>query len=241
MSEPPLPAGVREGVRQGILTALERDTEQRGARTARRLISAGLAGGVGSVGAMAIVLGHPFGHHPHWHELVFGAVWTALLVVALAMAFLQIRTPHVPIGRAAIVGLVGLGIAGACSFLCPDPHVMNWWLSTDLGAQIPAPSSALCFGLITTFFFAMIPTALCLRGLPARAPTRAWAAGILVLLLLPGLVLGSVDLPIGALIGWAGGTTVGAYAGALCSAALGPLHRSKSPAAYLNDRRAPSS
>ncbi len=228
MSEPPLPAGVREGVREGILAALERDTEQRGARTARRLISAGLAGVVGSIGAMALVVSHPFGHHPHGHELVFGAVWTGLLIVTLAMAFLQIRTPHLQVGRAALVGLVGLGIAGACSLLCPDPHVMNWWLDTPIGSRLAEHASpwvsALCFGFVTTLAFTAIPTALFLMDVASHPWARALAAGILVLLLLPGLILGSVGLPLGVLLGWTGGTTVGAYAGTLCGLA-GRIHR----------------
>ena len=58
------PAEVREGVRSGILDAIERDVELRGGRAAQLLLAAGV---VGVAGAGSLTLLHapqPFGQHP---------------------------------------------------------------------------------------------------------------------------------------------------------------------------------
>src|SRR3989304_7979579 len=87
------PPEVREGIRTGVLGALKRDFELRGGRTARLLVAAGVIGVAGAVGITLLVSGHPFGHHPPWHVVAVSAVWSALLVVSLALVFLQARTP----------------------------------------------------------------------------------------------------------------------------------------------------
>jgi hypothetical protein len=224
MTTPSTPQELRKGVREGILTALGRDTELRGARTARRLVSAGFVGVAGAIGAMALVLEHPYGHHPHWHEFIFTAIWTGLLIVSLALVFLQLRTPSLPIGRAAAVGLLTLGVAGVCSLLCPDRHVMQWWLESTPGTWLAtrtiAPLSALCFGLGTTFGFASIGAALLLSRSPSHVSIRALAASMILLLLLPGLILESVGLGASVFAGWIAGTAIGGYAGVVAGIAL---------------------
>ena len=76
----------------GILAAIAQDVELRGGRTARRLVSAGVVGVTGAIGAVLIVSTHPFDHHPHWHEMIFGAVWSGILVVSVALGLMGERT-----------------------------------------------------------------------------------------------------------------------------------------------------
>ncbi len=101
------PSELRAGVRAGILAAVERDAELRGGRTARLLAAAGALGVLGAVGITLMISGHPFGHHPPWHVVVVTATWSGLLVVSLALIFLGVRTPSLPLARAACTGIVG--------------------------------------------------------------------------------------------------------------------------------------
>lgn len=210
------PPELREGVRSGIVAAVERDVELRGGRTARLLIAAGAIGVVGAVGITLILAGHPFGHHPHWHSIVFPAVWSGLLVVSLALAFLQVRTPSLPLARSAAIGILGLGLAGICSAACPEQHFLQWWSTTAAGGRVSAlggPAlSALCFGLATSLFFGAVASFVGLgRG---RGPIRPLVpAAMLLLLLAPGLALQSFDTSWGVFGSWLLGTAAGAYAG----------------------------
>lgn len=211
------PSDVRDGVRAGIFGALARDVELRGARTARLLAAAGLVGAAGAVGLTLMVAGHPYGHHPSWHAVVFGAVWAGLLVVALAVAFLRVRTPTLPLARAASVGLVGLGVAGVCGAVCPDPHFLAWWATTHAGVAVAGASgsalSALCFGLVSSLFIGAVAAFLAL-GDSRRAPIRPLLpAAVLLVLLAPGVALQSVGTSFGVFSGWLAATGVGAYAG----------------------------
>jgi hypothetical protein len=129
---------VREGVRSGILSSIQLDVEMRGGRTARLLVAAGVVGVVGAVGVTLLISGHPFGHHPPWHVAVISMVWTGLLVVGFAIAFLGVRTPALPLARSALVGILGLGLAGICGALCPDQHFLNWWSETGIGSLLTA-------------------------------------------------------------------------------------------------------
>ena len=115
MADTPTPEELREGVRSGILASIQRDIDLRGGRTARLLASAGLSGILGAVGAILLISGHPFDHHPPWHVAVFASVWAGLLVVSLSFAFLRVRTPSLPLARAACVGVLGLGLAGVAT------------------------------------------------------------------------------------------------------------------------------
>lgn len=221
---------VREGVRAAILCALERDAELRGGRTARLLLAAGALGIFGAVGMIRLLSGHPYGHHPSAHVVVFSALWSGLLVVALALAFLQVRTPSLPLARAACVGVLGLGLAGLCSGSCPDQHFLEWWVSTRAGANLRAwgglPISALCFGGVTTVVFGAA-AAIAAVGGRARGPIRPLLpAAMLLALLAPGVALQAFGNPLSVALAWFAGTGGGAYAGvALGIAARARLER----------------
>ncbi len=211
------PGFLREGVRSGIAAAIERDAELRGSRTARLLVAAGALGIFGALGMIRMLAGHPYGHHPTSHVVVYSALWSGLLVVALALVFLQVRTPSMPLARAACVGILGLGLAGACSALCPDQHFLDWWVATAAGGSIRSlgglPLSALCFGGVTTLVFGAVAAAV---GLGARRhePIRPLLpAGMLLILLVPGLALQSYGTSPGVFMAWLLGTAGGAYAG----------------------------
>lgn len=217
MMEPRTSAGVREGVRSGVLAALAQDFELIGARTARRLVAAGLVGIGGAVGATLLISGHPFGHHPPWHVLVLSTVWSGLLVVSLSLAFLQIRTPTFPIGRSAAVGVLGLGLAGLCGFCCPDQHFLDWWTRTTPGIWAMdvggLPASALCFGLMSSLGIGIAAVLLVFREQHRGPLAPILPATALFLLLLPGVALQSVETSLGVLVAWVLGTGIGSYAG----------------------------
>jgi hypothetical protein len=206
---------VREGVRSGILSSIQLDVEMRGGRTARLLVAAGVVGVVGAVGVTLLISGHPFGHHPPWHVAVISMVWTGLLVVGFAIAFLGVRTPALPLARSALVGILGLGLAGICGALCPDQHFLNWWSETGIGSLLTAAGglavSALCFGLLTALFVGGTSALLVLGG---RTPVKPLLpAAALLLLLAPGVVLQSVDTSLGVFVGWLAGAAAGAFVG----------------------------
>lgn len=210
------PPDLREAVRGGIVASVERDVELRGGRTARLLIAAGAIGVLGAVGITLMLWDHPFGHHPHWHSIVFVAVWSGLLIVSLALVFLQVRTPTLPLARAAAIGIVGLGLAGICSFLCPDKHFLHWWSATDAGYRLSAVGglalSALCFGVASSLFFGAVAAVVGLgwgRGLVRPL----LPAAMLLLLLAPGVALQSFGTSWAVFWSWLLGTAAGAYAG----------------------------
>lgn len=211
------PLEVREGVRSGIMSALERDTELRGGRTARLLIAAGALGVIGALGMIRMLSGHPYGHHPSSHVILFTAVWSGLLVVAIALALLQVRTPSMPLARAAGVGILGLGIAGVCSAFCPDQHFLNWWVSTSPGSRLNSAGglalSALCFGGATTLVFGAAAAIVGLGGRHRGAIRPFLPAALLLLLLAPGIALQSFGTSALVFVAWLIGTGAGAYAG----------------------------
>ncbi len=207
---------VREGVRSGILDAIKHDVEQRGARTARLLIASGLVGVGGALGITLLVSAQPFGHHPPWHVAVVSTAWAGLLIVSFAVAFLQVRTPSLPLARCAAVGILGLGLAGICGAACPHPHYFDWWSATGIGAPLTrvlgVAFSALCFGLVTTLSFGLASAILVFRGTQHRVEPLLPAA-ILFILLVPAVVLQSVDMSLGVSAGWLAGAAAGAYLG----------------------------
>jgi len=227
----PTPSELREGVRAGIVDALDRDADLRGGRTARLLAAAGALGAFGAIGMVRMLSGHPYDHHPTWHLVVFTALWSGLLVVALAIAFLQIRTPSLPFARAARVGLLGLGIAGICSAFCPDQHFLVWWSATRAGRALDAvawlPLNALCFGGVTSLVFGSA-AALVALGRGRAGPIRPLLpAAMLFVLLTPGVALQSVGSSWIVFASWLLGTSLGAYAGV----ALGIAARARLSAA----------
>lgn len=217
MVEPPVPDLVREGIRSGILSALARDFELAGARTARRLLAAGAIGVAGSVGVTLLVAAHPFGHHPTWHVAFFSALWAGLLVVALSFLLLGVRTPTLLLGQAASVALLGLGIAGVCGALCPDGHFLGWWGATPAGAwarSLGGPAaSALCLGFAATFGFGLAAALLAAHSRGERASGPFLPALSLFLLLVPGVALQSVGASLAVFGTWTLGTALGSYAG----------------------------
>lgn len=217
MDEQQTPAELREGVRAGVRGVLERDVELRGGRTARLLLAAGAIGVAGAVGLTLLLSGHPFDHHPPWHVLVFTAAWAGLLVVSLALVFLEVRTPSLPLARSASVAVLGLGIAGICGALCPDPHFLRWWSATAIGAQATAAGgltlAALCFGAVSSLGVGTAAALLALRD-PRRRPLGpVLPAALLLLLLVPGIALQSVGTSFGVFAAWLLGAGAGSYGG----------------------------
>jgi hypothetical protein len=217
MQDDSTPQEVREGVRSGILATLERDVEKRGGRTARLLVAAGAIGVAGAVGVTLLVARHPFDHHPSWHVVVFGAAWAGLLVVSLALVFLQVRTPSLPLARSASAGILGLGLAGICGAACPDQHFLGWWSNTTLGSQLAQTGGpalgALCFGLLTSLGFGAAGAFLALGERRAPPVRPLLPAAMLLVLLAPGVALQSIGTSWGVFSSWILGTAAGAYVG----------------------------
>jgi uncharacterized membrane protein len=211
------PHEIREATRSGILDSIKQDVELRGGRTARLLAAAGCVGVAGAVGITLLVATHPFGHHPPWHLVCFSAVWAGLLVVSFAIAFLQVRTPTLPLARSAAVGILGLGVAGVCGVVCPDHHFLHWWSASELGAPLTRMAglalSALCFGVVTTLVIGTV-SALLVPSESHRRPVKPLLpATILLVLLAPGVALQSVGTSFWVFAGWLGGSAVGALVG----------------------------
>lgn len=217
MDEKQTPTELSQRVRTEIGASLRRDFEFRGVRTARRLVLAGVAGFVGALGATLLVAGHSFGHHAPWHIAAFSAAWTGLLVVTFAIALLEIRTTSLPLARSAIVGLIGLGVAGVCGATCPDSHFLVWWSGSPLGGHVTESLglglSATCFGLVSAFVFGVVATLLALLGSRGDVLRPALPVAFLSLLLLPGVALQSVGTSWAVFAGWMLATVVGTYAG----------------------------
>ena len=211
------PSDLRERVRSEIRASLRRDFDQRSARAARLLLVAGAAGIAGSLGAMLMISGHPFDHHAQWHVAVFSAVWAGLLVVAWAVVLLQVRTPSLPLARSATVGLLGLGLGGACGAVCPDPHFLAWWSSTDLGGGLAAGGglwlSALCFGVVTSLIIGAAAGALAWGPPRSTGISALLPASVLLVLLSPGVALQAVGYSWTVFLGWWLGTAIGALLG----------------------------
>ncbi len=213
------PHDLREGVRSGILSAIGQDADLRGGRTARLLAAAGALGVFGAIGVTLLLSGHPYGHHPASHVVIFTAIWSGLLVVSLALAFLQVRTPTLPLARSAGVGLLGLGLAGLCGALCPDPHFLQWWGSTEVGGRLSALGgtalSVVCFGFATSLCIGAVASVLALGG-ARRGPIRPLLpAAALLLLLAPGIALQSFGTSSAVFGGWILGTAAGVFAGVM--------------------------
>jgi hypothetical protein len=211
------PSDLRERVRSEIRASLRHDFDLRSARTARLLLLAGVAGIAGSLGAMLMISGHPFDHHAQWHVAVFSALWAGLLVVAWAVVLLQVRTPSLPLARAATIGLLGLGLAGVCGAVCPDPHFLTWWSNTGFGAALVEGGwpwlSAFCFGLLTSVFIGAGAAAVA-WGPPRSARISALLpAFVLLVLLSPGVALQAVGYSWMMFLGWWVGTGIGAFLG----------------------------
>ncbi len=223
----------RAGVRDGILSAIRGDVELRGGRTARRLLAAGAVGVLGALGATLLVTRHPMGHHPDWHGVIFGSIWAGLLVVTLSIALLRVRTPNLPLDRAALAGIVGLGLAGLCGAACSDQHFLIWWANTGVGRYVISSGGpvigALCFGVITTAFIAAISSFVTLGRSAASGLGALVAAAAVFLLLVPGVALQTVGMSIGVSTAWLAGTGVGALLGSSGSARVRAILLARPP------------
>ena len=217
MGDERTPSDLREGVRSGILAAVERDLDLRGGRTARRLATAGAIGAIGAIGVTFLLSGHPYGHHPPWHLVVSTSVWSGLLVVSTALALLKVRTPTLQVARSARVGILGLGLAGICGALCPDQHFLAWWSTTALGSallQVGGPgASVACFGLLTSLFLGAAAAIIALGDTRQRPIRPLLPALMLEILLAPGVALQSFGTSWGIFGAWLSATLVGGYAG----------------------------
>lgn len=210
------PAATREGVREGILAALEREEFRTGGWAARRLALAGAAGVSAAVALTMLFSSESPGAAPAWHLAVCSAVWAGLLVEAFAFVLLRIRTRRVPVGRAFALGLVGLGLAALMRVACPDLQLLRGWTSTSVGRAadllMGASASAFCLGTCTAGALGLAARVVVgTRGRPLPgefAPTVA-----LSLLLLPAVALQSTGLPLEIALAWAAGTVLGSYVG----------------------------
>jgi hypothetical protein len=234
------PEALREGVREGVVAALG----QTGAPAARRLLAAGAAGVLGSVGAVFLLAGHPFGHHPSWHLATFSCLWGALLVVAFALVWLRIRTPDWPLADGARVGLVALGLAGLAALLSPDPHVLHAWQETGVARWLAEIGGGIASALGLGLAVGLPASLLGAVSTPRRVHRRdrrlvAVAAGMVTLLLLPGIALQCVGEARGTFLGWLLATLLGSGAG--IALGLGLRRRlgrpAETPAHERTDRR----
>ena len=206
------PEALREGIRAGIVGALNEE-ERRTSTLVRRLAAAGAAGIAASV-ALTLVFAGKTDHA--MHLAICGAVWAGLLVECFAFALLRVRTPRIPLGQAAALGLVGLGLASIVALLCPDPHVWNWWNSTRLGVGMRSMGgdlgSALCFGLCSALFLGFGATlVVAWRGGRLGGPTPS--AMVLTLLLVPAVILQASDSSVAVMALWGAGIAAGAQLG----------------------------
>lgn len=217
MKEVRAPEEIREGVRQALLTALTEDFDMIGGRTARRIIVAGIGGVVAAVGMTFLVAGHQLGHHPPWVLSIFSAIWAGLLVVALALGLLGIRTPRLALGQAAMIGVIGLALAALCSFLCANQHFVVWWGDTAIGEWLRGTAgfraSTLCFGLLTSLFFGAAAALVVFPKERTRQVKPLLPAAMIFVLLAPGLILQSIGISLGVFLAWTVGTGIGAYLG----------------------------
>ena len=224
-TERPTPDALREGVRSAIGSAIARDVERRGGRTGGHLVFSGVVGVAGALAVTWLVAAHPMGHHPHWHLAFYSTVWAGLLIVALALAILDVRTPQWPIGSAARAAVLGLAAAGLCAWICPDQHLLGWWSATHAGSWLLRTTgslalSALCFGSVWAAMFAVLAALPTLSRQPEIARSVLITAALVALLQAPGIALQSTDAPPGVFAGWMSGSAVGSIAGVSVAALL---------------------
>ena len=147
---------------------------------------------------------------------------------SLALSFLQVRTPSLSLARSASVAVLGLGLAGICGALCPDPHFLRWWAGTAIGEGAAAacgpPCAALCFGLSMSLLVGSLAAFALLDGATRhRSVSRLLPAAALLVLLSPGVALQSVGTSPGVFAGFLLGTAAGCYAGVAVGSRLRDL------------------
>ncbi|MGH7342617.1 MAG: hypothetical protein ACREKH_19195, partial [Candidatus Rokuibacteriota bacterium] len=210
------PDELRNGVRQGIFDALAVDLDRTSSVTATRLGLAGILGLAGAVGSVVLFSGNALHQGHGWHLALCAAAWAGLLVECFAVVLLRIRPRRLPLGQAAALALLGLGLAAVLGLICPDPRYLDWWTGTALGATFMTHAgisgSALCLGLCSALVIGIgAALILTLRGIGFRSIHLP--AAFLFLLLWPAVVLQSAGAPLATFASWSVGLAIGAYAG----------------------------
>ena len=205
------PDWLREGVRQGVLDALALDPDRTSAATVGRLAAAGALGLAGSMGAIALFSGHSHAAGHGWPLALCAAAWTGLLVESFALVLLRIRAPRLPLRHAAALAIVGLGLAAILGVICPDPHYLEWWMSTSVGGAFAMHTgtsvSALCLGLCSALLVGIGASLIVtLRGI--RFGSVPLPATFLVLLVWPAVILQSAGSPASTFVSWSSGLAV---------------------------------
>ena len=210
------PEEIREGVRQGILDALAVDLDRASSATVGRLAAAGALGLAGAIGAVVLFSGHSLEKGHAWHLALCAAAWAGLLVESFALVLLRIRARRLPLPQAAALALLGLGLAAILGIICPDPHYLEWWMSTSLGGAFAMhtgiSASALCLGLCSALLIGVgASLILTFRGI--RFGSVHLPAIFLFLLVWPAVILQSAGSPVSTFASWSLGLAFGAYAG----------------------------
>jgi hypothetical protein len=226
------PADLREGVRLGVLQALAEDRDWRGAWAARRLAVAGVLG-VAMAVAMTLLFAWNSLHKAHaWHLAACGAAWSGLLVECFAFVLLRLRTRRLPFVQAAALGLVGLGLAAIVCLCCPAPQFLEWWRGTSLGGWVETrgglSASAFGFGFSSAAFLGLAAT-LVLTWLGGKLWGAAVPSATLSALLLPAVLLQSLEFSFAVLSLWGVGTVLGSLAGVTTGMVLGSLTSRPTP------------
>lgn len=235
----PAPEAIREGVRSGVVDALAEEVDRTSARTAARLLVAGLLGLGGAALATALFAGPAFAPTegrdvPGLHVALCAAAWSGLLVECFALVLLRIQSRRLPLAQSAAVALLGLALAAGLALACPSPHHLEWWSTTVLGglaaSQGGHAGSALCLGLCTTVVVATAASLLvALRGMPMR--DAHLPAFLLFLVLWPAVALQSMGAHGSVFAAWSLGVVLGAWGGVATGLRIPRLRRRASPAA----------
>jgi hypothetical protein len=208
--------GLREGVRRGILDALGHEIDRSSARVVAKLAAAGALGVAGAVGSVALFAGDLLRNGHGWRLALCAAAWAGLLAACFAVVLLRIRVQRIPLDRACILALLGLGLGAVLGLVCPDPHHLAWWRSTRIGNLAVVNgglgAGAFCLGACSALLVGAGATLiLALRGVWFREAMLP--AGLLFLLLWPAVVLQSAGAAAVVFAWWSAGLFTGSYAG----------------------------
>lgn len=212
----PTPDDLKAGVREGILSALDRDIDRSGRAVARRLAAAGVLGVFTAILSLSLFSGVSLEWGHGVCLAVCAAAWAGLLVECFAIVLLRIEGGTLSLPHAVTLGLVGLGLAGGMALVCPHPHYLIWWQGTTLGAfagnVAGDAGAAFSLGAVAALFIGVGASAVA-RWRTGRVPHSAVATALLFLLLWPAILLQSVGLPVAVFVAWTAGTALGSLVG----------------------------